>query len=156
MFPTSFENLPNLHINRHLVDHARNYGTCVNTAVGTKEMVHRIFKGIVPHTNMHNLELTLLQQINTLQTLRYLASGRSDDHRRHSRTVFDDIIMDPKLKKLLSGWYMNDYNLLTHSNDSNEDESLDDDSGKIILYIVQCLMCNNISIYDNLKFLIPI
>lgn len=53
MFPTSFENFPNL----HLVDHARNYGTCVNMAVGIKEMVHRIFKGIVPHTNKHNLEL---------------------------------------------------------------------------------------------------
>ena len=39
MFPANFENLPNLHINRHLVDHARNYGTCVNMAVGIKEMV---------------------------------------------------------------------------------------------------------------------
>ena len=56
----SFENLPNLHINRHLADHARNYGTCVNMAVGIKEMVHRIFKEIVPHINKHNLELTLL------------------------------------------------------------------------------------------------
>ncbi|CAG8836226.1 25662_t:CDS:2, partial [Gigaspora margarita] len=32
-----------------------------------------LIKAIVPHTNMHNLELTLLRQINTLQTLRYLA-----------------------------------------------------------------------------------
>ncbi|CAB4439500.1 unnamed protein product [Rhizophagus irregularis] len=39
MFPADFESLPNLHINRHLVDHARNYGTCVNMAVGTKEMI---------------------------------------------------------------------------------------------------------------------
>ena len=79
MFSANFENLPNLHINCHLVDHAHNYRTCVNMAVGIKEMVHRIFKEIVPHTNKHNLELTLLQQINTLQTLRYLANGGSDD-----------------------------------------------------------------------------
>ena len=79
MFPANFENLPNLHINHHLVDNACNYGTCVNMAVGIKEMVHHIFKEIVPHTNKHNLELTLLQQINTLQTLRYLANGGSDD-----------------------------------------------------------------------------
>ena len=44
-------------------------------------MVHCIFKGIIPHTNKHNLELTLLQQINTLQTLRYLADGGLDDQK---------------------------------------------------------------------------
>ncbi|KAF0461082.1 Serine/threonine protein kinase [Gigaspora margarita] len=44
-----------------------------------KEMVHRIFKSIVPHTNKRDLELALLQQINTLQTLRYLADGGIDD-----------------------------------------------------------------------------
>src|SRR5688572_13342065 len=114
MFPASFENLPNLHINRHLVDHARNYGTCVNTAVGIKEMVHRIFKGIVPHTNKHNLELTLLRQINTLQTLRYLANGGSDS------TIFTNIMANPKLKKLLSGWFINNNNLSVYNSDFNE------------------------------------
>ncbi|RIB12290.1 hypothetical protein C2G38_2201036 [Gigaspora rosea] len=28
LFPNSFQHLPNLHINRHLVDHARRYATC--------------------------------------------------------------------------------------------------------------------------------
>ncbi|RGB26577.1 hypothetical protein C1646_770273 [Rhizophagus diaphanus] len=42
-----FENLPNLHVNYHLLLHARNYATLLNTGVGTKEMVHRIFKNIV-------------------------------------------------------------------------------------------------------------
>ena len=40
MFPANFENLPNLHINHHLVDNGHNYGTCVNMAVGIKKMVH--------------------------------------------------------------------------------------------------------------------
>ncbi|GBB83725.1 hypothetical protein RclHR1_01040030 [Rhizophagus clarus] len=127
MFPTSFGNLPNLHINRHLVDHARNYGTCTNMSVGIKEMVHRIFKGIVPHTNKHNLELILLQQINTFQTLRYLANGGLDDQGQHS-TIFANIIADPKLKNLLSGWYIKNHNLSIHS---NEEESLDNDADNV-------------------------
>ncbi|RIB28587.1 hypothetical protein C2G38_2239435 [Gigaspora rosea] len=54
LFPNSFQNLPNLLVSRHLVDSACQYATCINTAVGIKEMVHRIFKAIVPHTNKHN------------------------------------------------------------------------------------------------------
>ncbi|CAG8628126.1 2741_t:CDS:2, partial [Scutellospora calospora] len=79
LFPDSFQNLLNLHISRHIVDNARQYVTYTNTAVGTKEMVHRIFKLIVPHTNKKNLELNLLKQVNTLQTLRYLADRGIDD-----------------------------------------------------------------------------
>ncbi|UZO08768.1 uncharacterized protein OCT59_029020 [Rhizophagus irregularis] len=47
VFP-EFANLPNLHINIHLLVHARTYGTLINTQVGIKEMVHRIFKAMVP------------------------------------------------------------------------------------------------------------
>ena len=46
-----FENLSNLHINYHLVQHTKNYTTLLNTSVGTKEMIHQIFKNIVPQTN---------------------------------------------------------------------------------------------------------
>ena len=56
-----FENLPNLHINYHLVQHARNYATLLNTGVGTKEMVHRLFKNIVPRTNRKNVDFDLLK-----------------------------------------------------------------------------------------------
>jgi hypothetical protein len=56
-----FENLPNLHANYHLVQHARNYATLLNTSVETKEMVHRIFKNIVPQTNRKNVDLDLLK-----------------------------------------------------------------------------------------------
>ena len=134
MFPASFENLPNLHINRHLVDHARNYRTCVNIAVGIKEMVHRIFKGIVLHTNKYNFKLTLLQQMNTLQTLRYLANGGLDDQDQQS-TIFASIMNDPKLKMLLSGWFIDN----NHENYSNEEENLNDgikNNNKIIFFIM--------------------
>jgi len=134
MFPASFENLPNLHINRHLVDHARNYRTCVNIAVGIKEMVHRIFKGIVLHTNKYNFKLTLLQQMNTLQTLRYLANGGLDDQDQRS-TIFASIMNDPKLKMLLSGWFIDN----NHENYSNEEENLNDgikNNNKIIFFIM--------------------
>ncbi|CAG8605117.1 185_t:CDS:2 [Paraglomus occultum] len=48
IFPQTFNNLPNLHVSQHLVMHAQNYGTLVNTAVAVKEMVHQIFKGMGP------------------------------------------------------------------------------------------------------------
>ncbi|CAG8793858.1 22233_t:CDS:2, partial [Racocetra persica] len=112
LFPDSFQNLPNLHINRHLVNYAYQYATCINTAVGTKEMVHRIFKAIVPHTNKHNLELTLLRHINTLQTLRYLVDNGIDDRMPNysTQSIFMPLIAVPRLCNLLSGWCINNYN----------------------------------------------
>ena len=122
MFPNSFQNLPNLHISRHLVDHARQYSTCVNTSVGIKEMVHRLFKSIVPHTNKHNLELTLLQQVNTLQTLRYLADGGIDDRMNiiMPQLMFKDFIVEPRLRHLLSGWCINNNSLSIYNNTFQE------------------------------------
>ncbi|PKB95722.1 hypothetical protein RhiirA5_473917 [Rhizophagus irregularis] len=58
-----FVDLPNLHANYHLLRHARTFSTLTNTAVGIKEMVHRIFKNIVPHTNFKNIELDLLKRL---------------------------------------------------------------------------------------------
>ncbi|KAF0549278.1 hypothetical protein F8M41_025457 [Gigaspora margarita] len=60
-----FENLPNLHANYHLVQHARNYTTLLNTSVGTKEMVHlrHLFdSGIDKHFPLtNNTSMNLLQ-----------------------------------------------------------------------------------------------
>ncbi|CAB4445569.1 unnamed protein product [Rhizophagus irregularis] len=42
----NFVNLPNIHVNMHLLMHAKTFGTLINTQVGIKEMVHRIFKGM--------------------------------------------------------------------------------------------------------------
>ena len=103
-----------------MVDHACQYSTCVNTAVGVKEMVNRIFKSIVPHTNKHNLELTLLRQVNTLQTLRYLADGGVDDRiSKASQSLFKELIIEPQLRPLLSGWCIDDSSFSIHDEQEN-------------------------------------
>ncbi|RGB37592.1 hypothetical protein C1646_666057 [Rhizophagus diaphanus] len=56
-----FINLPNLHINMHLLMHAQTFRTLINTQVGIKEMVQRIFKGIVPSTNHKDIDLNLIK-----------------------------------------------------------------------------------------------
>ncbi|PKK56791.1 hypothetical protein RhiirC2_858468, partial [Rhizophagus irregularis] len=61
VFPEQFSGLPNLHINRHIVAHAKTYGTALNTSVSVKEMVHRIHKGVVSHTNKKNVEFDLIK-----------------------------------------------------------------------------------------------
>ena len=73
-------------------------------------MVHRLFKSIVLHTNKHNLELTLFWQVNTLQTLRYLADGGMDDRINNiiPQPMFKDFIVETRLHHLLSGWCIND------------------------------------------------
>jgi len=47
----------------HLLLHAKTYGTLINTQCGIKEMVYRIFKGMVSKTNRKNLDLDLLNVI---------------------------------------------------------------------------------------------
>jgi hypothetical protein len=47
----------------HLLMHAKTFGTLVNSQVGIKEMVHRIFKGMA---NCKNIDLNLLKCYNTL------------------------------------------------------------------------------------------
>ncbi|CAG8824021.1 45316_t:CDS:2, partial [Gigaspora margarita] len=92
----SFQNLPNLHINRHLVDHAHQYSICINTAV--------------------DLELVLLQQINTLQTLRYLADGGIDDQINNmiAQSIFKELIGIPQLHNLLSDWCIDNSSFSIH------------------------------------------
>lgn len=87
-------------------------------------MVHRIFKSIVPHTNKHNLELTLLRQVNTLQTLRYLADGGMDDRINNMtpQSIFKELIIEPRLRHLLSGWCINDSSFSIHILDNEEDD----------------------------------
>ena len=72
MFPSNFTNLPNLHALRHLSEHAKRYGSLINISVSLKEMVHRLFKAQVPHTNKKNVELDFMKRENTLQSIRYL------------------------------------------------------------------------------------
>ncbi|CAJ0916914.1 13699_t:CDS:2 [Entrophospora sp. SA101] len=59
--------------------HANNFATLVNTAVSTKEMIHRLYKAIIPHSNKKNIELDFVCCDNCLQTLQFLLDGGVDE-----------------------------------------------------------------------------
>ena len=82
--------------------HAQTFGTLTNTQVGIKEMVHWIFKGIVPKTNCKNIDLDLLKQYNTLFAIRHLSDGGTDPRFASSCTGFTN----PNFGNLFSDWYV--------------------------------------------------
>jgi len=71
-------------------------------------MVHRFFKGLVPHTNRKNLELDLVRRYNTLQALRFIVDGGEDSRFPGRRSHIAEIILDNCVSQLLSGWYAMD------------------------------------------------
>ncbi|CAB4410739.1 unnamed protein product [Rhizophagus irregularis] len=124
IFPEQFSGLPNLHINRHIVAHAKTYGTAFNTSVSIKEMVHRIHKGVVPHTNKKNVEFDLIKRDNTLQTLRYLLDGGQDIRFEHMiiGQGIQNIVNDVALRPLLDNWYITS-SLLSKTYDDDDVEN---------------------------------
>ena len=106
----------------HLLMHAQTFGTLTNTQVGIKEMVHRIFKGIVPKTNCKNIDLDLLKRYNTLSAIRHLADGGTDPRFASSCAGFTK-----NFGNLFSNWY------ITEDKSSNEEQDLDS-NGKIEKY----------------------
>ncbi|PKY19767.1 hypothetical protein RhiirB3_384336 [Rhizophagus irregularis] len=111
----SFENLPNLHVNMHLLMHAQTFGTLINTQVGIKEMVHRVFKGIVPKTNRKNIDLDLLRRYNTLFAIRHLADGGIDPRFGKSCASFTN----SNFSHLFSNWYITDNKFFNKKNDND-------------------------------------
>ena len=83
----------------------------MNTAVGVKEMVHRVFKGMVPHMNRKNVELDLIRRFNTNQALRHLGDGGIDPR-------FHDAQMVPALGPVLKGWYATGVEVLAQHADA--------------------------------------
>ncbi|CAG8659614.1 3948_t:CDS:2, partial [Paraglomus occultum] len=115
VFPEDFANVPNLHLNVHLPQHAKNFATLVNTSVGVKEMVHRIFKGVVGHTNHKSIELDLIKRYNTVQALRHLVD-EGEDPRFINRKWIAQVTCKEFLCKFLSGWYAVEKPLLEENN----------------------------------------
>jgi hypothetical protein len=102
--------------------HAKTFGTLINTQVGIKEMVHRIFKGIVPKTNCKNIDLDLLKRYNTLFAIRHLADGGIDPRFNKSCIGFTN----SNFSQLFVNWYF------TEDKYSIEDQVQNDDiEGKI-------------------------
>jgi len=78
-----------------------------NVSVSLKEMMHGVYKKVIPHTNKKNVELDLIERDNKLQVIQYILDNGYDPR------VFQDIsnplksiIKDNKLKHLLEGWYI--------------------------------------------------
>jgi len=67
-------------------------------------MVHRIFKGMVGHTNRKNVEMDLMRRYNTIQALRHLVDG-GNDPRFPGGNWITQVPAKKCLNKLLSGWY---------------------------------------------------
>jgi len=111
----------------HLLMHAKTYGTLVNTQVGIKEMVHRIFKGMVPKTNRKNIELDLLKHYTTLFAIRHIIDGGIDSRFTNSCIGFANI--PSKFKQLFLNWYIID--------NKQEDEQYDV-NGKIKILVKNC------------------
>jgi hypothetical protein len=99
--------------------HAQTFGTLTNIQVGIKEMVHRIFKGIVPKTNRKDIDLDLIKRYNTLFAIRHLSDGGIDPRFARPCAGFTS------LGYLLSDWYLTENKSL-----NNDDQNLDND-GKI-------------------------
>ncbi|RHZ89927.1 hypothetical protein Glove_9g378 [Diversispora epigaea] len=69
IFP-EFKNLPNMHINFHLIQHALSYANLINISVGVKEMVYRIFKNFASHTNKKEIDFDLIKRYITMEGIR--------------------------------------------------------------------------------------
>ncbi|GET58590.1 hypothetical protein GLOIN_2v1790940 [Rhizophagus irregularis DAOM 181602=DAOM 197198] len=124
----NFVNLPNIHVNMHLLMHAKTFGTLINTQVGIKEMVYHIFKGMVPKTNCKNIDLDLLKHYNTLFAIRHLAYGGIDPRFNRSCTGFTN----SNFGQLFLNWYVTEDKYSTEATEQVQD---DDDDTKIIFPI---------------------
>ena len=112
----------------HLLMHAKTYATLINTQVGIKEMVHRIFKGIVSKTNHKNVELDLLKHYTTQFAIRHLIDGGADSRFTQTCAGFSNI--STEFKQLFSNWYIIENNFL-----QEEDQYDVNGKIKIIFYI---------------------
>jgi len=101
---------------------AQNFATLVNTAVGVKEMMHRTFKQMVPHTNRKNIEESMVRHYNTHQALAYLFDGGIDNRFAAASSGITGMATDQLVRSILAGWYAT-------SSDDKEVE-IDDEKGK--------------------------
>lgn len=99
--------LPNIHVLRHLSSIAATYGTLQNVSVSLKEMMHGVYKRMIPHTNKKNVEFDLIKRDNILQALRYVIDNGYDARiPEGSSNCIRSILKDEQLICLLEGWYI--------------------------------------------------
>ena len=87
-------------------------------------MVHRTFKGMVPHMNRKVIELDLTWRYNTIQALRHLVDGWIDSHfNTETKNALNNLTSDPKLYTILSGWYATESPFIFTNIQNDEDEN---------------------------------
>ncbi|GET03676.1 hypothetical protein GLOIN_2v1880882 [Rhizophagus clarus] len=134
IFSETFTNLPNLHVNVHLLRHACNFATLTNTtAVGVKEMVHRTFKIMVLHMNCKVIELDFTRRYNTIQALCHLIDSWTDPRFSTRPNALSKLIEDLSVYRILTGWYATENSSGIIINKEFED----DNNGK---YFIDCLL----------------
>jgi hypothetical protein len=113
---------------RHLSSIATTFGTLQNVSVSLKEMMHGVYKRVIPHTNKKNVEFDLIKRDNILQGLRNIIDNGYDQRAPEgSNTSYTRSIMkDNKLSCLLEGWYISvPAHHIINMNDTNEQEQTD-------------------------------
>ncbi|POG60455.1 hypothetical protein GLOIN_2v1487024 [Rhizophagus irregularis DAOM 181602=DAOM 197198] len=115
---SEFVNLPNLHVSVHLLMHAKTYGTLINTQCGIKEMVHRVFKAMVPRTNRKNIELDLLKRYTTLFAIRHLVDGGIDYRLSQSCNGFASLTSN--FRHILTNWYITENKETSNEHDEQD------------------------------------
>ncbi|CAB4427813.1 unnamed protein product [Rhizophagus irregularis] len=128
-----FVNLPNLHINFHLCLHAHTYATLRNTQVGIKEMVHKIFKSMVPKTNRKVIEKDLLKRYSTIFAIRHLTDGGADKRFSRSHEGFS-ALKKSACEKLFNDWFVTEDKLFDE-NDYNDETTTEFGTGCTIRFL---------------------
>jgi len=118
----------------------------LNTGVGTKEMIHRIFKNIAPRTNRKNIDLDLLKRYTTLFAIRHLFDGGVDGRFSSSNNALTNL--PHHLKRLMNDWF-----IAEESFDLDINEDLNE--GLISVIMIMQLMSNFrlIFFYPNYLYL---
>ncbi|PKB94651.1 hypothetical protein RhiirA5_438319 [Rhizophagus irregularis] len=107
IYPDMITTLPNIHVLRHLPLIAATYGTLQNVSVSLKEMMHGVYKRMIPHTNKKNVEFDLIKRDNILQGLRYVIDNGYDARiPEGGGNCIRSILKDEQLICLLEGWYI--------------------------------------------------
>ncbi len=86
--------------------------------MGIKEMVHRIFKSMVPKTNRKIVELDLIKRYNTIFAIWHLVDGGID--RRLSQPSIGFTSLRKSDKHLFTNWYVTEDNTFFQDDYENE------------------------------------
>ncbi|RPA73174.1 hypothetical protein BJ508DRAFT_334297 [Ascobolus immersus RN42] len=96
----TIRHLPNYHQADHMQASARRYGTLLNVSCSIGELVHKLFKQLVPHTNYMDMEKSFCRYWNIMDTLRHIIDCVPD------HPWYDDMVnLRKSIPSLMSGYF---------------------------------------------------